>query len=275
MAIFETNGVKLYYEDKGNPNGKETIAFFNGVMASTNSWDFQVPVFEKFDFRIICHDFKGQMKSDKPVPTNEKGIYSFAEHCAEAKALFEHLGVEKVHIVGTSYGGEVAMKFASLYPDMVKTISIIDSVCEIDEVLKAFVLGWKTLCDTKDGEKFFWGMAPSIYGPVFMEDEKEMLTARAKAFASVNPEYFDGQKILYETFAQDVEMKADLAKITCPALVVCGEDDILKKPKFSKTIATLIKNSEYVTIPDCGHVTIFEKPNALNSALLGFILKNC
>ena len=48
---------------------------------------------------------------------------------------------------------------------MTKSISVIDSVSELDEVLKNFVLSWKTLADTKDGEKFFWGMLPDIYGP--------------------------------------------------------------------------------------------------------------
>ena len=269
MAIYEHNGVELFYELKGDPNGKETVAFLNGVMASTTSWALLTPVFEKLGFRIILHDFKGQLKSSKP-----SGPYSFAEHSAEARALFEHIGVQKLHLVGTSYGGEVAMKFAILYPDMVKTISIIDSVSELDPVLEGFVLGWKILCDTGDGEVFFNGMAPSIYGPQFMTANRDMLNERARGIKSSPNNYLEGQKILYDTFAQDVAMTEELSKIMCPALVLCGEDDILKPPKFSKIIAENIKNSEYLTIPDCGHVAIFEKPKELESAILGFILKN-
>lgn len=44
MPYFEVNGIKLFYVEKGNPDGKETVAFFNGVMASTGSWAYQVPV---------------------------------------------------------------------------------------------------------------------------------------------------------------------------------------------------------------------------------------
>lgn len=270
MAEFNYKGTKIYYEIKGDPNGKETVAFLNGVMASTTSWALLYPIFERFGFRIILHDFKGQLKSDKP-----EGPYTFAQHCAEAKALFESLGVEKLHLIGTSYGGEAAMKFAILYPDMVKSISVIDSVSELDSVLSGFVLGWKILCDTGDGERFFWGMAPSIYGPHFIEKNGEMLAERAKAIKSNPNGYLEGQKILYDTFANDVYMTDELGKIKCPALIMCGQDDILKPQRFSKIMADNIPDSEFMVIPDCGHVSIFEKPKELQSAIFGFIMKHC
>lgn len=270
MPYFQYNDkVQLYYEEHGDPNGKQTIAFLNGVMASANSWSLLWPVFERAGFRVIAHDFKGQLKSSKP-----EGPYTFDEHCAEAKALFEHLGVEKVHLVGTSYGGEIAMKMAILYPELVSTISVIDSVSELDPVCEGFVVGWKVLCDTMDGETFFWGMAPSIYGPEFIANNKEMLTGRAKAIKENPNGYLEGQKILYDTFAHDVTMTDELHKIQCPALILCGELDILKPPKFSKIMADNIPNSEYVTLPDCGHVAIFEKPKELESAIFGFVMKH-
>lgn len=269
MAFFQYDGIELFYEVKGDPNGAETIAFFNGVMASTSSWYPLIPVFEHLGYRIILHDFKGQMKSSKPV-----GPYTFEEHCAEALALFDALGVDHLHLVGTSYGGEIAMKFALLYPQRVKTISVIDSVSELDPVLQGFVLGWKVLCDTGDGEIFFHGMAPSIYGPSFLAANQDMLDKRAKAVAQVGPDYLQGQKILYDTFVDQVTMTDELQNIRCPALILCGESDILKPPKFSKIIAGRIPNAEFLVIPDCGHVAIFEKPGELQSAILGFVLKH-
>jgi 3-oxoadipate enol-lactonase len=55
---------------------------------------------------------------------------------------------------------------------------------------------------------------------------------------------------------------------------VLGSEDLLKRPKFSKIIHDNIKNSEYVIIPECGHVAIFEKVEEVKSILLGFILKH-
>ncbi|MGE5632469.1 MAG: alpha/beta fold hydrolase [Caulobacteraceae bacterium] len=270
MSYFTVNGIKLFYEEKGNHDGNETIAFMNGVMASTSSWAYQVPAFEKLGFRIILHDFKGQSKSDKP-----DGVYSFKQHAEEAKVLFDYLGIKKLHIIGTSYGGEVAMRFAIDYPEYVKTVSIIDSVSELDMNLKLFVRGWKALAGMGDPEGFFWGMAPSIYSNSFIKNNLEFLEKRAGTMKFISPDYFKGQISLYETFENDVYMTDELVKIKCPALVVCGQEDILKPAKFSRILADNIPNAEYAIIPDCGHVTIFEKPDILNSMLLGFVIKNC
>ena len=86
--------------------------------------------------------------------------------------------------------------------------------------------------------------------------------------------YLGGQKTLYDSFAADVYMTGELPRIQCPALILCGEQDILKPPKFSKIMADNIPNSEYVTLPDCGHVAIFEKPKELESAIFGFVMKH-
>ena len=268
MATALINGINVFYEEKGNPHSKNVVLFLNGVMASTSSWNFQVPVFEKLDFRIVLHDFRGQLKSDKPL-----GPYSFKQHALDTIALMDQLNIDSAHLIGTSYGGEVAMKTAIEHPNRVKSLSIIDSVSELDAVLTTFVSGWKAIAQTKDGERFFKQMLPSIYSDTYLRNNAEMLAQRAKAMNTMPASYLEGQIALYDTFIGDVTMTSDLTKINCPTLVVCGENDILKPRKFSQIIVDQIKNSEFLIIPDCGHVTIFEKPDALNSALLGFIIK--
>ena len=90
----------------------------------------------------------------------------------------------------------------------------------------------------------------------------------------MDPSYFEGQITLYETFMNDVWMTEELKAIKSPTLVVCGELDTLKPPKFSKIIKESIMQSEYIIIPDAGHVVIFEKSKELLSVLIGFIKKN-
>jgi len=266
---FNINGINIYYEIKGDLNSNKVVAFFNGVMASTSSWELVIPIFEKLGFKIILDDFKGQLRSDKP-----NGPYSFVEHANEAKALFDYLKIEKIHLIGTSYGSEVAMRFSLIYPDLVETLSIIDGVSELDEVLIGFINSWEYLLDLNDGEKFFLGMAPSIYGNSYYTKNKELLLKRASKFKKVDPSYFSGQRILYETFKNDVTMTNEIGNIKTPTLVIVGEDDLLKRVKFSKIIAKNIPNTEYFVIPDCGHVAIFEKPEELQTLLAGFIIKH-
>ena len=66
MAIFNFGDIEIYYEVKGNHDAEKTIAFFNGVMASASSWDFYSEVFVNLGFRVVLHDFKGQLMSSTP-----------------------------------------------------------------------------------------------------------------------------------------------------------------------------------------------------------------
>ncbi len=269
MSFFDIGKeVSLFYEIKGNLESDATIVFLNGVMASTNSWYQFLPIFERFDYKMLLHDFKGQLKSSKP-----QGPYSFEEHAMELKELMDFLKIKNASLIGTSYGGEVALRFAVKYPESVKKMVIIDSVSELDEVLGFFIKGWISLARKENGEDFFYGITPSIYSNSYIRKNYKELEKRALATDKMPKEYFKGQIYLYETFLQDVYMTKELHKIKSPTLVICGEKDILKPLKFSQIIADNIPNSEFVIIPDCGHVAIFEKPEELVSILLGFLIK--
>jgi len=257
---------KLYYEVLNDSGEKGTIFFLNGVMASTNSWRNQAINLEREGYKIVLHDFIGQMLSDKIV-----GEYTFLEHSNDLFELVSFLDENNIHLVGTSYGGEVAMKFASMYPKLVKSIIIIDSVSELDDKLIESVNSWIELASTYDGELFFKGMVPSIYGETYMRNNQELLNNRAIAMKGISKEYFDGQISLYKTFINDVYMTDILKDIKCPSLIVVGEEDTLKPIKFSKIIVENINNSKLITIPESGHVTIFEKPIELNKHILEFL----
>ena len=89
----------------------------------------------------------------------------------------------------------------------------------------------------------------------------------------VDRSYFKGQKNLYDTYLKEVNFTKGLHEIQCPTLIVVGEEDILKPVKFSRIIANNIDNSEFYVLPNCGYVTIFEKPEELKTLISGFYLK--
>lgn len=269
MEFITANKMKIYYEIINKDSKKDVLVFLNGVMASTTSWVNQYNELKKYGYKIILHDFVGQLKSDK-----FKGIYSFEKHSNDLRELLTFLDINEAHLIGTSYGGEVALKYTIMYPKMVKSITVIDSVTELDDNLVSSVNEWIELASSFKGEHFFNGMMPSIYGKTYIENNKEMLKKRAKSMNKIPKEYFEGQIGLYNTFIKDVYMTDEVCKIKCPSLIICGEEDTLKPVKFSKIISEKIKNSILITIPDCGHVTIYEKPNELNKELVKFISNN-
>ena len=266
MSKFTINDVELYYEVSGNPKAKETIVFLNGAMASTSSWADQAKLFKKMGYRILLHDFKGQLMSDKP-----QGPYTFHQHAFETVELMQELGIEKAHIVGTSYGGEVGLRMAIDFPVFVQTLTVIDALSELDPLVETFILSWRHLCDDLDGEAFFNGIMPTIYSGKYIRENRAMLEKRAQQMKHLPEEYFIGQTYLYDTFLQDVAMTDELGKITCPVLILNGEDDLLKPAKFSRILHENIRQSQWMEIPDCGHAAINEQAATVNTCILGFL----
>jgi pimeloyl-ACP methyl ester carboxylesterase len=58
-----------------------------------------------------------------------------------------------------------------------------------------------------------------------------------------------------------------LAQIACPTLVLVGDSDVLTPPELAKEIAAGVRGSRLVVVPDCGHLSTIEKPDAVNRAL--------
>lgn len=265
MSTAQVNGVTIYYELHGE-GSTETVALLNGVMASASSWAYYTDLLTSRGYRVLLHDFRGQLLSEKPA-----GPYRFADHREDFLALCRHLGIERCHLVGTSYGGEMAMRIALDAPGLVQSLVLIDSVSELDALLERFVNSWIDLAETGDVRLFYRSVVPSLYSRSFLEQNAEMIDGREARMAELPGDYLRGQAELYRAFLADVPMTGELPGIRAPALVVCGEEDILKPTHFSRIIAEGIPEAALITLPDCGHVAVFEKPAELASLITGFL----
>ncbi|MBU9710456.1 alpha/beta fold hydrolase [Evansella tamaricis] len=269
MPFFEMNNGKLFYEIKGTGKKEIAVVFLNGVMTTTASWALYYPLFEKLGYSVLLHDFKGQMKSDKP-----KGPYTFKDHASDLKQLLDYLEIKKIHIISTSYGSQVGLRFAMDYPDETGSLTIIGGASEIDDNARLFVEGWKKFAEKGSGEEFFWGVVPSIYHNDFVSANRGFLDERAQLLNEIHPDYFKGQINLYDTFINDTTMTGELEKIGCPSLVLVGEEDKLMPRKFSEILVKKIPQAEFAIIPNAAHVTIFEQPEVVKSIITGFVVKN-
>ena len=72
------------------------------------------------DYKCLLHDCRGQLMS-----TDLTSEIDMEEHVEDLKELLENLKIDKVHLVGTSYGSEIAMMFAYTYPKMTKSLAVI------------------------------------------------------------------------------------------------------------------------------------------------------
>ena len=100
---------------------------------STERWAAQAPFFGE-NHRVLLHDFRGQGKST----LLSEGI-TFETHARDMAMLLDALGIDRLHIVGVSYGAEVGMYFALMYPERVKSLTLGTAVSESDPFLKAMI----------------------------------------------------------------------------------------------------------------------------------------
>lgn len=269
MSNININGVNIYYELKGRKEKKEAVVFLNGVMSSVRAWDFQVPVFEKAGYKILLHDFRGQLLSEKPV---EK--YTFTQHAKDLKELLDKTGTEKIHIISTSYGALVSMRFVLDFPNYVKSIAMIDAFSEIDSNFHWIANAWLETLKDGDMAKLFRSAVPAIYSNFFLEKNEKSLREREALMSKVPADYIEALGRLVNNTTTNAKITAELSNIKCPVLLAVGECDQLTPPKFSKLIKKQIPHAEFVIVPECGHTTIYEKPDVVNSITLGFITKH-
>ncbi|MCE1206678.1 MAG: alpha/beta hydrolase [Spirochaetia bacterium] len=261
MPAAEIRGVSFYYELSGQ--GSETIAFLNGIAMSVAHWAPYVQAFQG-EYRCLCHDMRGQTLSGKP-----EGEYSLDLHAQDLAELMERLGITRVHLVGTSYGAEVAMAFAVRYPEKCLSLTLIDGVSETDPLLEAIVDSW-ILAAEKDARLFYRTILPWNYSPGYISTNRELLAKREAGVANLPRDWFEGFIRLCEAFLK-INLTEALSAIQCPTLIMVGEKDILKPYKFSKIIQQRIKGSQLFILPGAGHAAVLEEPALIQQHLRNFL----
>ncbi|MCS7175595.1 alpha/beta fold hydrolase [Pseudothermotoga sp.] len=248
--MFQTSdGVLIDYEF--HPAEGEVVTLLNGIFMNCHSWDFLLKDL-KGRYSVLTHNFRCQW-------TSSNGDCSFEKHVQDLKELCDHLNIDKLHLVGTSYGAEVGMHFAIKYPQMVKSLVVITATARVTPYIRNLALRWKAGAETKDPIKFVLSWLNDVYSEKFIDEHPDLLSNIVTRMSGFN---YEGAIMLLDSFLQ---MEHDplvekLSKIDCPTLVIVAEYDRVKPPHFSYEIASQVKGSKLVCIPDTGHAIVVEKP---------------
>jgi pimeloyl-ACP methyl ester carboxylesterase len=113
------NGLNIHYQSAGR--GPDVV-IAHGFTANSAFWYLTIVPSLRRDFRVITYDLRGHGKSDMP-PCG----YTSAEMAVDLRALIDHLGLVRIHLVGHSFGGEIALQYAVLDPERVQTLTLVDA----------------------------------------------------------------------------------------------------------------------------------------------------
>jgi len=236
----------------------------NGIiMNASTSWAFQTRALSAH-YRLLQYDCRGQGQSDHP-----KSSYCMELHADDLSALLEALNIENAHIAGISYGGEVAQAFVLRYPQKVRSLILADTVSEVGPELRLTIQSWVDALQVGDPLAFFNVTVPWNFSPEFIEKSAALLEDAKKRYELLD---FPAVIRLCEAFF-DVDFTARLGAIRVPTCILVGELDLLKGPRYAEILQLGIPHAEYHVLDGAGHASCWERPEAFNSVILGFLAK--
>ncbi len=262
MPRASIDGVGIEYQVSGT--GPETVVLLNGIAMSISHWKPVSDHLVAAGYRVLAHDLRGQLLSDRP-----DGPYSLELHARDLSGLLARLGFGAAHVVGTSYGAEVALTFARDYPEATLSVVSIDGVTEYDAVLGAAVESWKAAA-LSDPRVFYRTILPWNYSAGYLVANREALARREDAIASLPRSWFEAFALLCDSFLA-IDLTKDLGRIACPCLAMVAGGDILKGPSYARIIERGVPGAKYHEIPGAGHAVVVERPDAVADSLLGFL----
>lgn len=260
MPAIEREGITLYYATWGDEDAP-AVVLLHGFISDHRAWRELGSALER-DFFVIAPDLRGHGHSDAPEILD---LYSIDIYAHDLGAILDHLDVADAAVAGSSFGGMVALQFATTWPGRVSALVLTDTSPAYDrpEYDDAFRERERRLSEMEEIVRRF-GMeiaAKRVSRAVADEFLRESLRRR----------YLAMRREGYLGAARARRERPDLVpllreRLTMPVLLCAGEDD----PVFSAldVMARELPEARVVTFEQCGHGVPFIKPNAF-SAVLG------
>jgi pimeloyl-ACP methyl ester carboxylesterase len=224
--------VPIYYElvGEGAP-----VIFLHGAGSPSEGKNW-VGFVERFipEFMVINVNMRGYGKSGKPVSADDYGL-ALVE---DINRLLAHLGLESAHIIGYSMGGYIGLKYATIYPEKVRSLTLVGA-------------GLRSIEDFQRGEQFASGVVNSNHKTQFQKENLHLFTALRPA-----------QRELLIT---EEEARA----LSVPILAVLGEAD--PAVTEARLLEEAYSQTRMVIVVGYNHNNIWDRDSAIHALLGGFL----
>ena len=256
--------VVLYHRIDGEG---EPLLLLNGVAMGVSSWEpIARPLAESF--RLVRCDFRGQLMMPVPPPDD------VTEHADDVAALLDHLGIGSAHIIGTSFGGVVAMLVAGRHPDRVRSLITIAAAPGFYGQMADEVELWKVACrrTLNGGDRGHLSdvLVPVGYSQAYIESHREELAERRAQITGLPDVWFEGLFGLLDS-AHSLRLWDELEAIRCPTMVVAAELDAFVPIDQARGLAESIGGARFEVIKGAGHAVVLEQLQRVVELCLDFL----
>ena len=266
----------ISYLVQGTEYGTDgAIVLLHDIPAGAFTWEGIMGQIGGLNRAVYAFDMLGFGQSERPWPA-DTSIWGQADVLSY---LLRDLKLTNVILVGHGLGGGVAQVLATrLVHQQIAALVLVDS----NSYLHTFADNWP-LTDMEKRRDFDAPQNTELDD--LIRDMRETLpraTVNAKAFEKVIADYIEpwnselGKELLFQQIRHLVPyylnaIASDLRVIGKPTLIVWGEKDEQTPLKYAERLHREIPDSQLVIIPDAGHLTLFDAPDAVAKALIDFI----
>lgn len=246
------DGHSIWYFDTGGDG--EAVVFLHAGTGSGAVWGYQQPVFADAGYRMIGYSRRGRLNSKMGDPDKP------GTGAADLLALVDHLGLKKIHLVGTAAGAMVATDFVVSHEDRVQSLVLANTIVGVtnDDYRAIYKLLYPEGFDEFPGD--FKELSPSYR---HLDPKGHAAWSELEHKAKIAPMKSQGyeNKVVWD----------HLAAWKLPVLVMTGDADLYTPPSLLRVQQGGIPGSESFLVSECGHSAYWERPEIFNRVVLDFI----
>ncbi|KOX26619.1 alpha/beta hydrolase [Streptomyces sp. NRRL F-6491] len=240
--------------------GPSTVVLLHSGVCDRRMWDVPFSALAEAGHRVVRCDLRGFGETPVDAPHT---------HAEDVRDLLDHLGADRAAVVGSSFGGEVALEFAARHPGRVSALALLGSGLpgrEPGEELRAWGDREDALLDAGDVDAAVELNVGTWLGPE-AGPEARALVREAQRHA------FDVRLAAPEEYGPvDPGVTRDeIARVRVPALVAVGAHDLPDFRAVADELTRLLPAARRVDLDWAGHLPALERPEETARLLTGFL----
>jgi len=268
----------IHYVEAGEG---QHVLLIPGAWSSYRYWNRVIPLLSKH-YQLLAMDYLGVGDSDKP---RSGFVYTVQEQADLIAKILERLQIPQAHIIGTSYGGGIALNLAARYPDRVGKIVAIEGngmkhkkvpYRPVEGLLKWPLIGDISISVTRSGlidkviAKSLLGKTWHTLGDKEKKEIVEIVSQTNKTASRVSWYHISRTPVTSKDFAEEAKT------IRVPILYLYGENSDYREMAEANAgfLKTHLLNVEVTRFKDGVHNLQLQKPEEVANLILEFLSKS-
>ncbi len=249
--------------DLTGPLGAPVVVMIHGLGLSRACWQWTTPALTD-RYCALRYDLYGH--GDSVPPPSDPNLSLFSDQLA---ALLDHCDITNATLVGFSLGGMIVRRFAQDAPDRTTALVILHSPHKrsekaqnaiLERVVQARQAGPQSTVEAALDRWFTTDFKQA--NPAMMDTVRGWVKANDKAIYHT----------IYRVLADGIdEIVSPDPAITCPTLVITGDEDFGNGPEMTHAIAAEIPGAKTLILRGLRHMALAEDPSAINDPLRNFL----